>query len=105
MEPDVFWAEPLFDSNESAGGFLGRPPPGTQKCALLPADQPVSVLKTFYRFFRKHFVTRSPTCCNRKPNELILNDARSELKLCHFGPGARSESAFLELAGNSFAQC
>mmetsp|Transcript_12290 Transcript_12290/g.36966 ORF Transcript_12290/g.36966 Transcript_12290/m.36966 type:complete len:541 (-) Transcript_12290:2518-4140(-) len=43
MEPDVFWAEPLFDSNESAGGFLGRPPPGTQKrVSVTPSQAHVS---------------------------------------------------------------
>lgn len=44
MERDVFWEEPSFDADDSAGGFVGRPPPGSHKCAAGTSHPPLSPL-------------------------------------------------------------
>ena len=47
MEPDVFWEEPSFDADDSAGGFVGRPPPGGHKCAAETSHTPPASLPSF----------------------------------------------------------
>ena len=82
MEPDVFWEEPSFDADDSAGGFVGRPPPGSHKCAAGTSHPPPPPSPSSLRTMMPTIVPSTHLCQSQMPAEQLMNKTAPRIKSC-----------------------